>query len=95
MLLCRRAFVLQVWQVAYIVLARQAWKHYGEGMIPSLKLHYEGLTELIDWFDRHADPKDGANHFALHKRRVLRTTFTVDSSTSSHRQRHAHGGGAI
>ena len=57
MLLCRRAFVLQVWQVAYIVLARQAWKHYGEGMIPSLKLHYEGLTELIDWFDRHADPE--------------------------------------
>ena len=48
-----------VWQVAYIVLARQAWKHYGEGIIPSLKLHYAGLTELVDWFDRHADPKDG------------------------------------
>jgi len=28
-------------------------------MVPSIKLHWEGLTELIDWFDRHADPSDG------------------------------------
>jgi hypothetical protein len=48
-----------VWQVAYIVLARQALKHYGDGMLPSIKKHWVGLTELIDWFDRHADPKDG------------------------------------
>lgn len=41
------------------MLARQALKHYGDGMLPSIKNHWVGLTELIDWFDRHADPKDG------------------------------------
>lgn len=48
-----------VWQVAYIVIARQMWKHYGEDVLPSLKKHWVGLQELMDWFDRHADPTDG------------------------------------
>ena len=48
-----------VWQVAYIVIARQMWKHYGEDVIPSLRKHFTGLQELLAWFDRHADPTDG------------------------------------
>jgi hypothetical protein len=48
-----------VWQVAYIVIARQLWKHYGEDALPSLRAHYAGLVELMGWFDRHADPSDG------------------------------------
>ena len=48
-----------VWQVAYIVIARQVWKHYGESALPALNLHYEGMQELLGWFDRHADPTDG------------------------------------
>ena len=48
-----------IWQVVYIVLARNGWKHYGSGFIPSLKQHYVGMKELSAWFDRHADPKDG------------------------------------
>ena len=45
-----------VWQVAYIVIARQLWKHHGESALPALKLHYVGLKELMAWFDRHAGP---------------------------------------
>ena len=31
-----------VWQVAYIVIARQMWKHYGTDALPSLEQHYTG-----------------------------------------------------
>jgi alpha-L-rhamnosidase len=48
-----------VWQVAYIVIARQMWKHYGDDVVHSLRVHYEGLKELMAWFDRHADKTDG------------------------------------
>lgn len=48
-----------VWQVAYIVIARQMWKHYGEDVIPSLTKHFGGLQQLMNWFDRHADSTDG------------------------------------
>lgn len=48
-----------VWQVAYVVIARQMWKHYGTAVLPLLELHYEGLVELMGWFDRHADKTDG------------------------------------
>ena len=48
-----------VWQVAYIVIARTMWKHYGAPALPSLAAHYEGMTRLLAWFDRHADPSDG------------------------------------
>ena len=43
-----------VWQVAYIVIARQMWKHYGEDAIPVLTRHYPGLQQLMAYFDRHA-----------------------------------------
>ena len=48
-----------VWQVAYIVISRQLWKHYGSDALPALQLHYSGLLELLGWFDRHADHSDG------------------------------------
>ena len=48
-----------VWQVAYIVIARQMWKHHGEDVLPSLRQHWVGLLELMGWFERHADPEDG------------------------------------
>jgi hypothetical protein len=48
-----------IWQVAYIVIGRQLWKHYGEDALPSLRKHYTGMKELMGWFDRHADPSDG------------------------------------
>lgn len=48
-----------VWQVAYIVIARQLWKHYGDDALPSLRGHYIGVSRLMEWFDRHADQNDG------------------------------------
>ena len=48
-----------VWQVAYIVIARQMWKHHGEDVLPSIRTHWPGLLDLMGWFDRHADPADG------------------------------------
>lgn len=47
-----------VWQVAYVVIARNMWKHYGSAVLPILQLHYGGLRHLMDWFERHADPTD-------------------------------------
>jgi alpha-L-rhamnosidase len=44
-----------VWQVAYIVLSHNIWKHYGMSALPTLRKHYSGLTELMGWFARHAD----------------------------------------
>ena len=48
-----------VWQVVYVVIARNMWKHYGSDALPVLKQHYQGLTELMAWFDRHAEQEDG------------------------------------
>lgn len=48
-----------IWQVAYIVIGRQLWKHYGEMAIPTIRRHYAGMRELLDWFDRHASADDG------------------------------------
>jgi hypothetical protein len=48
-----------VWQVAYIVIARQMWKHYGPAAVPVLQAHWDGLLDLMGWFDRHADKADG------------------------------------
>ena len=50
---------MAVCQVVYVVLANNMWKHYGVDVLPVLTKHYQGLTELMDWFDRHADPVDG------------------------------------
>eukprot|EP01051_Picozoa_sp_SAG22_P000173 SAG22_NODE_3_length_48349_cov_158.681180_34_plen_907_part_00 len=48
-----------VWSVVYVVIARNMYKHYGSNTLPLLKKHYSGLTELMDWFSRRADPEDG------------------------------------
>jgi len=48
-----------VWQVVYIVIARNMYKHYGKEVLPVLREHYEGLNELMEWFARHADTSDG------------------------------------
>ena len=48
-----------VWQVVYVVVARNLYKHYGAPVLPILRKHYEGLNQLLSWFDRHADPEDG------------------------------------
>jgi hypothetical protein len=48
----------QVWQVAYIVIPWTMWKHYGTDAIPTLERHYDGMVELMGWFNRHADPVD-------------------------------------
>lgn len=48
-----------IWQVAYIVIARNMWKHYGEDAIPTLKKHFGGMQSLFAWFTSHADPSDG------------------------------------
>ena len=45
-----------VWQVVYVVLARNMFKHYGDEVLPTLRKHYTGLNELMAWFARHADP---------------------------------------
>jgi hypothetical protein len=48
-----------VWQVVYVVIARNMFKHYGTEVLPVLKKHYAGISELMAWFARHADPSDG------------------------------------
>ena len=50
-----------VWQVAYVVIAHNVWKHYGEDALPFLQGHWVGLTALQGYFDRHADPASGLN----------------------------------
>ena len=55
-----------VWQVAYIVIARNAWKHYGENIAPALARHWQGLVALSAWFDRHADPVSGLNEMTCY-----------------------------
>ena len=47
-----------VWQVAYIVIARNLWKHHGRRVVPTLKKHYSGLQDLMGWFNRHAGVTD-------------------------------------
>ena len=46
-------------QVAYIVIANRMLKHYGDDAIPALRQNWPGLVELMQWFNRHADPIDG------------------------------------
>jgi hypothetical protein len=46
-----------VWQVAYIVIARNHWHHYGD--VTPLKKHYPGLVDLMHYFLRRADTKTG------------------------------------
>ena len=46
-----------IWQVAYIVIARNSWRHYGD--LQMLKTHYRGLVALMDFFTRHADHATG------------------------------------
>ena len=46
-----------VWQVAYIVIARNHWRHYGD--VAPLKKHYPGLVDLMQYFLRRADQKTG------------------------------------
>lgn len=46
-----------MWQVAYIVIARNAWRHYGDVIM--LRTHYVGLKALMDYFTRHADKRSG------------------------------------
>ena len=48
-----------VWQVVYVVIARNLFKHYGKEVLHVVRQHYEGLNELMAWFARHADPGDG------------------------------------
>ena len=48
-----------VWQVAYIVIANRMLKHYGDDAIPALRQNWAGMVELMQWFNRHADPVDG------------------------------------
>ena len=48
----------QVWQVAYTVIGRNLWKHYGEAALPLLRKHYAGMRELSMYFERHAQPTD-------------------------------------
>ena len=48
-----------VWQVAYIVIARQLWKQHGDDALPQLRENYPGLERLIGWFDRRAAPTGG------------------------------------
>jgi hypothetical protein len=52
-------FIGPAWQAAYIVIARNLWKHYGSDVLPTLQQHWAGLVRLAAWFDRHADPADG------------------------------------
>lgn len=46
-----------VWQVAYIVIARHHWKHYGDPA--PIKEHWAGLTDLMAYFQRHVDKATG------------------------------------
>ena len=46
-----------VWQVAYIVIARNHWHHYGDPA--PLKKHYDGLVDLMNYFKRRADRATG------------------------------------
>jgi alpha-L-rhamnosidase len=48
-----------VWQIVYVVIARNMFKHYGSHAVPTLQRHYQGLEQLMAWFDRHADHVDG------------------------------------
>eukprot|EP00656_Telonema_subtile_P057673 TRINITY_DN9541_c0_g2_i4.p1 TRINITY_DN9541_c0_g2~~TRINITY_DN9541_c0_g2_i4.p1 ORF type:complete len:563 (+),score=74.38 TRINITY_DN9541_c0_g2_i4:1409-3097(+) len=43
-----------VWSVAYIVIARNYWRHYGDAT--PLRAHYAGLEALMGYFERHAAP---------------------------------------
>ena len=64
------------WQVAYVVISRQMWKHYGTAAIPVLQSHYEGMKELMGWFERHADPSDGLLSIGCYGRRLLVIVFS-------------------
>ena len=46
-----------VWQVAYIVIARTHWRHYGDKTL--LSEHWDGLVALMDYFERHVRPESG------------------------------------
>ena len=46
-----------MWQVAYIVIARNHWRHYGD--IDVLVRHYPGLVDLMGYFQRHVDNSSG------------------------------------
>lgn len=46
-----------VWQVAYIVLARNSWRHYADASL--LAVHYPGLQALLAYFERSANSSSG------------------------------------
>jgi alpha-L-rhamnosidase len=46
-----------VWQVAYIVIARDAWRHYADRAL--LERHYPGFTDLMGYFQRHVNLSSG------------------------------------
>lgn len=46
-----------VWQVAYIVILRNYWRHYGD--LKPLTKHYSGVRDLMAYFQRHLDPHSG------------------------------------
>ena len=46
-----------VWQIAYIVIARTHWRHYGDKTL--LQEHWEGFVALMDYFERHVRPESG------------------------------------
>ena len=46
-----------VWQVAYIVIARTHWRHYGDAAL--LAEHWEGLVAMMGYFERNVNPASG------------------------------------
>lgn len=46
-----------VWQVAYFIIVREHWKQYGDP--DTVCTHYQGLLDLMGWFQRNADPSTG------------------------------------
>jgi len=48
-----------VWQSAYVVIASNLHKHYGELALPLLREVYAGLCEFMAYLGRNQDPKLG------------------------------------
>ena len=53
-----------VWQVAYIVIARTHWRHYGDAAF--LAEHWDGMVALMGYFERHINPEIGLNQQACY-----------------------------